>query len=71
MKASELHEEYGEYPEAVQVLIDSKLYLDAATKAKKFEDCDPHASFEHLSDSIAKKYILRYCQPPEKVDETI
>ena len=71
MKASELHEEYGEYPEAVQVLIDAKLHLDAAAKAKRFEDCGPHTSFELSSDNIARKYILRYRQPPEKGNQTI
>ena len=71
MKASELHEEYGEYPDAVQVLVDAKLYLDAAIKAKKFEDCNSHTSFEHSSDNIAKEHILKYCQPPEKINTTV
>lgn len=70
MKASELYVECGKYPEAVQVLIDAKLYSDAAAKAKKFEDNDTHKSFELSSNDIAKKYILKYCQPPEKIKES-
>ena len=66
MKASDFYEECEKYPEAVEVLIDAKLYLDAVAKAKKFEDRD---TFELSSSSIAKKYILRYCQPPEKISE--
>ena len=69
MKASNLYEECEKYPEAVEVLIDGKLYLDAVTKAKKFEDRDAYKSFELSSSRIAKKYILRYCQPPEKISK--
>ena len=70
MKASDLYEECEKYPEAVEVLIDAKLYLDAVAKAKKFEDRDAYKSFELSSSSIAKKFILRYCQPPEKISES-
>ena len=70
MKASDLCEEHKRYPEAVKVLIDAKLYLNAVAKAKKFEDRDARKSFELSSSSIAKKYILRYCQPPEKISES-
>ncbi len=72
MKASDLYEECEKYPEAVEVLIesDAKLYLEAAAKAKRFEDNDPHTSFEFSSSSIAKTYILKYCKPPEKISES-
>ena len=70
MKVSELYEEYGEYPQSVQILIDAKLYLEAAAKAKKFEDSQPHKSFELSCNTIAEKYILRYCHPPEVINDT-
>ena len=71
MNASELHEQHEEYPQAVEVLLNEKLYLGAAAKAKKFEDCYSHKSFEHSSDKIAKEHILKYCQPPEKINATV
>ena len=44
MKASQLHEEYGEYLEAIQTLLNAKLYVQAAGKAKRLENenkCPP------------------------------
>ena len=64
-----MHEEYEEYSEAIQVLINARLYVEAAAKAKMLEDinkCPP----EFSSFKIAKQYILKYCIPPWSINET-
>ena len=69
MEASKLHEDHGEYAQAVQVLMDGKLYVEAAETVKHLERT--HAfSFEMSSYEIAKKYILRYCRSPNSLNQT-
>ena len=48
MEASDIYEEQKEYLDSIQVLIDHKLYVEAASKAKKLEN----------SGMSLKKHIL-------------
>lgn len=58
IKASQLHEEYGEYFEAIHILIDARLYVQAAAKAKMLENenkCPPDlSSFKHCQEIYTK-----------------
>ena len=69
MKASQLHKEYGDYSKSIKVLLNAKLYPEAAAATKMLED-ELKCPSEFSSLGIAKKYILKYCIPPGSINET-
>ena len=63
MEASDLYEEQKEYLDSIQILIDHKLYVEAASKARKLENSGMSLSNDLSSISVAKKHIKKYCKP--------
>lgn len=63
-------EEYEEYQEAIQTLLDGKLYVEAAAKAKRIETMDKSKFCNLSSSDIAREHIVKYCRPPKEMSET-
>ena len=63
MEASDLYEEQKKYLDSIQVLIDHKRYVEAASKAKRLENSGMSLSNNLSSISVAKKHIKKYCKP--------
>lgn len=64
-------EEYGRHQQAIETLLEGKLYVQAAAKAKKFENQDKISKDCNLSSNhIAREHILKYCRPPIEMSES-
>ena len=62
-EASKLYEEDKQYPNSIQALLDGKLYVEAAAKAKRFEESGISLSDDLSSIKIAMKNIKKYGKP--------
>lgn len=64
IKASDLYEQEAKYCNSIQVLVDAKLFVEAATKAKKLETSGFILSEELSSAAIAREQLLKLCNSP-------